>query len=511
MADSFQLKAILSAVDKMSPVLKQMQTQAQATRKYLSDLGSAAKSVSGHIGLPITALAGLLTGFGFGAIKKAMEGYSDAGEDIYKGSLRAGLAVEQYQRLKYVFEQSGVEVGAMEMAMGRLNKGIGSAAAGKGKDLLGLLQKLHIPLRDNNGQMRSAADMLPAIADAFVRNENPVVRARMGFALFGKQWAEVVPLLTEGSKGIDALTARFARLKGVMSADDAKGAKDWGDLMKDLSVVTKGFQNTIAKELVPVLSPVVDDLIMWAAANKKLVAAEVKVFVKDVVASLRGFDWAGLVEGVRGFGAGLKSMVDMVGGTRNALIALVVLMNMTAIASFVQLGMAVFRLAQFLKIFGALGWVFTLVKDLAMLAYVFLGPWALLIAALAVGAVAVVAHWKGVKEWFSGFFTWVGDKWAKFTEWVRGAADAARDFLGIERPGSAPNTGGATGAWGDPFAGRPSLNVGTGMAQVGGEIRVKFEDAPPGMRVVQTPAQGGVTINPDVGYRSLGSLGTGTY
>lgn len=511
MADSFQLKAILSAVDKMSPVLKQMQTQAQATRKYLTDLGSAAKNVSGHIGLPITALGGLLTGFGFGAIKKAMQGYSDAGEDIYKGSLRAGLAVEQYQRLKYVFEQSGVEVGAMEMAMGRLNKGIGSAALGKGKSLVALFRELRIPMRDSNRHLRSAADMLPEIADAFAKTVSPVRRATMGNALFGKQWAEVVPLLMEGSEGIDALTERFARLKGVMSEKEARGAKDWGDLMKDLGIVTKGFQNTIAKELVPELKPVVDDLILWAAANKQLVAVEVKSFVKDLVASLRSVDWAGMVQGVRDFGAGLKSMVDMVGGTRNALIALVVFMNMTAIASFLQLGMAVFRLAQFLKVFAAMGWVLALMKDLAMIAYVFLGPWSLVIAALALGAVAVVTHWDKVKEWFSGFFSWVGGKWEKFTGWVRGAADAARDFLGIERPAGAASSGGASGSWGDPLPSRPALPIGGGMAQVGGEIRVRFEDAPPGMRVVQTPALGGVSINPDVGYRSLGALGTGTY
>lgn len=504
MADSFNLKALLSIKDNMSPALKQLATQAKATRKYLTDIGSAAKSVSGHIGLPITALSGLLTGFGFGAIKKAMDGFSEAGEDAYKGSLRAGLGIEQWQRLKYVFEQSGVEVGSMEMAMGRLNKGIGSAASGKGKDLLGLLRKLHIPLRDNNGQLRAAADMLPAIADAFVRNENPVVRARMGFALFGKQWAEVVPVLTEGSKGIDALTARFARLKGVMSTEDAKGAKEWGDLMKDLGVVTKGFQNTIAKELVPVLTPVVDDLIMWAAANKKIVAAEVKAFVKDLVASLRGFDWSGLVQGVRDFGSGLKSMVDMVGGTRNALIALVVFMNLNAISSFVSLAGAAYRAAIFLggPLLRAVLWL-----SRAMLA----NPWVAAITALALGAIYVVTHWDKVKEWFSGFFSWIGGKWEKFTGWVRGAADAARDFLGIERGPAAPGAGGATGSWGDPLPSRPALPIGGGMAKVGGEIRVKFEDAPPGMRVVQTPALGGVSINPDVGYRSLGALGTGTY
>lgn len=505
MADSFNLKALLSIKDNMSPALKQLATQAKATRKYLTDLGTAAKAVSGSIGLPVAALSGLLTGFGFGAVKKAMDSYAQTGEDIYKGSLRAGLAVEQYQRLKYVFEQSGVEAGAMEMAMGRLNKGIGAAASGKGKDLVGLLQKLRIPLRGANGELRNAADMLPVIADAFVRNENPVVRARMGFALFGKQWAEVVPLLTEGSKGIDALTARFARLKGVMSADDAKGAKDWGDLMQDLGVVTKGFQNTVAKELVPVLSPVVDDLIKWATANKKLVAAEVKGFVKDLVASLSSFDWAGLVQGVRDFGAGLKSMVDMVGGARNALIALVVVMNANALVSLLQLGGAVVRMTAF---FGGLA----------------LSATAPILPLQALSASMVSANLAS-----AGFLATLGKVGAAIA--VVGAAAAGFQIGSLLNDNVInPLVERLTGRKGETLGGwlydvmnpspsgnvsvsdRPALPVGAGVAQTNSKVVVEFKDAPPGMRVVQTSADKGVTINPDVGYRTLGgALGTGTF
>ena len=58
MADSFNLKALLSIDDKMSPALQKLAKQASATRKYLTDIGTAAKNVSGHIGLPITALGG---------------------------------------------------------------------------------------------------------------------------------------------------------------------------------------------------------------------------------------------------------------------------------------------------------------------------------------------------------------------------------------------------------------------------------------------------------------------
>lgn len=501
MADSFQLKAILSAVDKMSPVLKQMQGTAKVTKKYLADVGNAAKTLTGKIGLPVTALSGLLTGFGIGAIKKAMEGYAESGEEAYKGSLKTGLAVEQWQRLKYVFEQSGVSVEAMEASMGQLNKRLGMIAGGKGKDLIGLFTKLHITLRDKvTGQMRSAGDMLPELADAFARNTNPVTRARMGFALFGKQWAEVVPLLVEGSDGIEQLTKRFAKLKGVMSLEDARAAKDWGDLMSDLGVVVKGFQNTVAKELVPVLSPVVDELILWAGANKKLVAGEVKKFVKGLVEGLRQFDWKGLADGAQAVFGALAKVVDYMGGVRNAVIALALYMNAGAIMAFINLGGAVFRAAM------AIGPLFGWLQKLAWLMAA--NPWTVAIGALALGAVYVYTHWDKVRKWFSDFFDWSGRKWGSFTGWIRDSVAAAREFLHLSGGGGGGvfDGNGASGSWGnESVVRRPSVVSPQMPARVNGEIRVRFDDAPPGMRITQTSAQSGVSLNPDVGYRSLGT------
>ena len=94
MADNWQLKAVLSAVDKLSPVLKGVSGAAKSTRKYLSDVASSANALTGKIGLPLSAFSGLLGGFSAVAIKNAVAGYTDAGEAIYKGALRAGMSVE---------------------------------------------------------------------------------------------------------------------------------------------------------------------------------------------------------------------------------------------------------------------------------------------------------------------------------------------------------------------------------------------------------------------------------
>jgi len=498
-ADQFQLKAILSAVDKMSPVLKQMQVTAKSTRKYLADLGNSAVGLSSKIGLPITALSGLAAGFGVGAIKKAMTGFAQAGEDAYKGAIKAGMSVEEWQRLKYVFEQSGSSVDAMESAMGKLNKGIGMAAAGKNKDLLSLLQQMHIPLR-KNGTLRSAADMLPELADHFNKNTNAAIRARMANALYGKQWAEIAPTLSLGSKGIEELIERMKPLKGVMGDDAVKQARAWGQSMYDLDIVTKGFQGTIAKQLVPVLTPLLKQFTDWAAKNREVIATDVKSFVSGVVLALKSFDWAAFADGVKSLGRGLKSLVDSVGGTRNALIGLVVIMNLQAVAAAASLAGSIWRAGSAL-----LGFAMSAVAPVAPLQSLSAAMLSADVSgAKLIGTMGRVSALAGVAG--AAFAGWEVGGWLN---------DNAINPMVRALTGDKSQT---LGGWiydtthrSDAMS-RPSPVSPAAPSRVNGEIKVTFDNAPSGMRVVQTSSPSGVNLNPDVGYRTLGGvLGSGLF
>lgn len=545
MADNWQLKAVLSAVDQMSPVLKQVGNVAKTTRKYLSDVAGAANGLTSKIGLPLTALSGILGGFSAVAIKNAVVGFTDMGEEIYKASLRTGMSVEQLQRMKYVAEQSGVPIEALEGGIGKLNRNIGMAAAGKSKDLSSLMEKLGISARDANGQLKSGIDILPQLSDAFIRNKNPVVQARMGMALFGKSWQEMVPLLMEGSDGINQNLERFKRLKGVMSLDDIKGAKDLGDKFKDLEFVTKGFQNTIAKELVPVLGPLIEDIVQWAAANRKVVSTGVKEFVRDLVVGMRQVDWTSVVEGAKRFASSLGSLVDSVGGARNALILLAVVMNAQTImaiggligalgrAGIAFVGMAakaylagnasLMSMARIVVMavatsgpIGAIGAAFTWVASMAagaggiisgalgLVGTAIRGVGAALMAnplgiilGLATAAYLIYQNWDTLKQWFSSFFDWVGEKFQSLVGWALDLAKSVGGFFGGDAsPRAAANAGAALNS-----TSRPSL-VGASQVKASGQIEVSFKDAPPGMRVEQTKAGGDVPVNTNVGYRS---------
>jgi hypothetical protein len=453
MADSYTLKAILSAVDKLSPVLKGVQGVAKTTRKYLGDVGTSINSLTSKFGMPLGILSTIAAGFGVAAIKKAVVAFADLGEEVQKGAFKAGMSNAEFQRMKYVAEQAGMPVELLGMSMGKLNKNLGSAGMGKNDNLVQLFKALHIPMRDANGLMRNGADLLPQLADAFVKNKDPVKQAAMGTALFGKAYQEMLPMLNEGSEGIEKSLARFSKLKGVISDEDLKGAKDFGDQLKDLSFVTKGFQMTIAKELVPVLSPLLESFIQWAAVNKKLIGNEVKKVVKDLVVALKQVDWKAFLNGIRGVFDSVGWLIDKVGGLRNALIILALIMNAQTImavfglvGAFGRLGLAIVGLAFRIPIVASvLGMIGTTLLAAGRAALMFgrallLSPLGIVLA-IAAAAYLIYRNWDTLKSWFATFVGWLSGQWsslvdsaselgASVTARIVGAWDTVKSWFG---------------------------------------------------------------------------------
>lgn len=519
MADNWQLKAVLSAnAQGMIKALGDVGKMAKNTRKYLSDIGGAAGNLGQQLALPSGLIGTLLAGFSGVAVKNAMLGLTDLEDEVSKFAATTGIAGAEFKRFQYLAQLSNVPFESLTASMGKLNKQIYDAANGKGKDLAGLFARLRIEMRDSNGQLRSAADMLPELADAFQRNENPVVRARMGMALFGKSWQELMPLLAEGSDKINERMARFRELglevKDVEAFDrqmDAAGA--FGDKLDDLSFVAKGFQNTIASGLLPVITPLIDELIKWVVVNKDLVAGEVKTFVTDLATSLRGTDWAAVSEGARSFARGLGWVVDMLGGARNALIALVILINMQTIVAFGSLVAALWRAgaafwgmaSSAIASSGALGMASAAIRAVGVA--IMTTPLGIVLA-LAGAALLVWQNWDKLKAWFSSFFDWIGDKFQSLLGWAVDLAKAAASIFGTGGGMDYRQVAGTAigpSAQGGAMA-RPAL-TGAQQVRASGQIDINIVGAPPGTRVEQVRKTGDVPIRVDVGTRSY-ALGT---
>ena len=503
MADNWQLKAVLSAnAESMLRTLKFVNNATKTTRKYLMDVGKSATNLAGHVGLPLGLISGAMGALSVAGLKTAIMSFAELGDQVVKSAQRIGVNTDEYQRLKYAAGQSGVSVEGLGASMGRLNKGIALAASGGNKDLAALFKRTGIAMRDASGNLRSGASLLPEIAHLFTKNKGAAVQARIGTAIFGKGWQELAPLLQGGKKGIDELNERFEKLGLAVGGKALKSGEEFGDKLEDLEMVVKSYGNTIAAELVPEFNKSLESTIKWAVANRALIVVPVAKFIADMADKLKNVDWTNVIKGVGDFVLGIKDFIGWIGGAKNALIGLVVIMNAQTISALIgltaSLGRAGFAflamaaqayiagnasLLSMLRVaavalftagpLGVLGVAFAWMGGMAasaggllsgamgLAAVAVRGLGAALMAnplgiiiGIATAAYLIYKNWDTLKGWFSSFFDWIGEKFQKFLGWAKSLAGIVGVIFSADGSGDGPSGNGAGGSSriGRPFS-----------------------------------------------------------
>ncbi len=411
MANNKVMTMIFAVRDQLSPVIKQLSARwgklqkllksdefkdvnkkFKFFRRSLTNVTDQVTSTAKKLALPLTAAASAV---GF-SLSQMMSKFLDTGDAIDKASMRIGIGVDRLQSLQYAAKLSGATAEDMNSALGKLNENIAKAAAGKNEELASLFKKLGISLKDANGHVRTAADVLPEFADAIQRNTNSSVRARMAIAAFGDAGQKLIPMLHDGSKGLADMEKQAHDLGLTMSQDDVKAAASLGDKFTDLGSVFDSFGNTISAKLAPVLGPLIDDLTEFLAKNKDAFAGRLSEAVSKLSDSLKKVDFEKLADDAMDCFHAIGELYDKIGGFDTILKALAALMAgkvIIAIGSFVgsllTLGQSFFALIPIIKAVG-----------IAFVA----NPIGAVITAIAAGAALIISNWDKVGPFFTGLW-----------------------------------------------------------------------------------------------------------
>lgn len=456
------LRATFTAVDKVSKPLSAMNKNIAGVRKAMAGVGDAGSKLGSAL-MPIAAVGAGVAAFA----AKSVKGFLDTSGSLQDMSDRLGVSAEKLQEWQYVAEKSGVSGEDMQGSMEKLNKAIFAAGSGKG-DAAKLFKKLGISVRDANGKLKTSADIMPQLADAFKKNENPTLRTAIAMQLMGKSGGAMVGVLSQGSEAIKAQQEEARKLGLVLSdadvaAGDAFSDEQLGKFNKQLQAIGM----TVGAKLIPVLAPLVQQMSDWLSANRVQIADGIARAAAAIGDAIKNTDWA------------------MVGAAMKLIFGGVML------AQVVSIGMAVYGLAAAM---GTLGVALTPV----IIAF------APIIAAVALLGAAAYLLWKNWDDVMGGLKL----LWEDFSGWIGPKIDSImQKFAGVRQffSGVAGMFGGSNGGGAQPSGGRAAgmgLNAG-GKQNVQGEMVVRFEGAPPGMRVDQGKTnQPGFSLNPDVGYRS---------
>lgn len=249
--------------------------------KLLSGVGTAAKWGSG-----IAAAAGAGAAAMLGVANKA----ASAMDVIDKGSAKVGISKQAYQEWSYVLGQNGMDISKLEVGMKTLTSKMDAAASGT-KSAQEAFDKLGVSWEDGNGKLKSQETMMNEALHALADMENGTEKARLATELFGKAGIEMMPMLNNGSEGMDALTKRAHELGLVVSDEAVSAGVLLGDTMADVKdsfsmVVTK-----IGTELFPVIQKFLDWLLTKMPTIQAVVSVVFEVISTGVTAVINFLEY----------------------------------------------------------------------------------------------------------------------------------------------------------------------------------------------------------------------------
>jgi len=350
----------------------------------LGRVGAAADSVAGKFRAGLGSITSWLPALGaLGAAgsfagliamtRRAAEGY----DGLSTAALKLGVSTSALSVWRYGAKLANVESEALEKGLVKLNKTMYDAATGKNKDVALLFQRMKIPLRDAQGNIKGAANSLEDIAEAFKNTGNASTREAMAIALFGRAGADLIPFLIKGRAGIAELRAEMKRFSGLTD-EHREGLEHLDKSYKQLDKAGSGLASRLSAAVAPSLARVVDWTTDWIAANRELIAQSLERKIAKI----------GLAFDVVKDSARSLLSVPVVGEFLKTADA--------GTAFDIALGGLGLTLAG--PLFAAVQVVTAAVWRLNAAMYA--NPWVLLAAGIAFAAYEVYAHWGGIKEWF---------------------------------------------------------------------------------------------------------------
>ena len=246
--------------------------------------------------------------------------FADTGSALFDMSQRTGISVEALSELGIAAEQSGTDLATLETGIRKMQRSITDAAQGStsAQEALALLGLTVDDLKN-----LSPEDQFKLIADRIAQIKDPTVRAAAAMELFGRSGTSLIPLLSGGARGIEALQEQARRLGLTMSTEDARAAEEFGDVLDALTKVVKRLFFAVGAALAPMLKEFAESATRivvrtsaWIQQNKQVIVTVFKVAAAVLAA---GAALIGLGLLITGVGAAFGLLASVAAGVGTAI------------------------------------------------------------------------------------------------------------------------------------------------------------------------------------------------
>jgi hypothetical protein len=204
------------------------------------------------------------TGFAM-MIKSAI----NTADNMSKTAQKIGISTEALSTLSYAADISGTSMETLQKGLQKLSKGVLDASMGMG-DARDALAALDIEIADSNGNLKNSEQILKEVADKFVSLNDGTAKTAIAMKLFGRSGAELIPMLNQGSIGINALQDAARELGIEIDTKTGQAAERFNDQLLELKTAGKGLTYGIMNDMLPALNDIAQAMIEARKEGGKL-------------------------------------------------------------------------------------------------------------------------------------------------------------------------------------------------------------------------------------------------
>ena len=225
---------------------------------------SAAAKAGAAFGATISGLAA--------ATAAAVKSIVNMADETTKLAQKTGIAMRELQELAHVANLSGVSVGELQTAVGRLTRGMSDFARGGTSESARALKALGIEIKNTDGTLKSSSQVLEQVAEKFSGYRDGAEKTALAIAIFGRAGANMIPMLNGGKAAIIEARKELEQFGAVASDSLGRDSERLNDNLSRLGTFLQGIGVQIAERVVPALANASDALVQWLRESGAAVA-----------------------------------------------------------------------------------------------------------------------------------------------------------------------------------------------------------------------------------------------
>ncbi len=191
------------------------------------------------------------------SMKEVMSNALESADGIQRMSDATGMSAQQIQEWQYVGDDLGVSIDTITGAQAKLTKSMEAARNGT-KAQSDAFTELGISVRDNNGGLRDAKEVMTEAFGALKNVGNETERDALSMIIFGKSAQDLNPLIKAGTAEIKKLSDQAEDTGAVMSNQTVGALHDFNNEVKDMKASVEGAAGSMLAKLLPSLQPLIE-------------------------------------------------------------------------------------------------------------------------------------------------------------------------------------------------------------------------------------------------------------